>query len=155
MKYRMYSLVLRQLNPIQKGVQTTHAVVEYASAYSKTQEYQRWANFDKTLIILDGGTYQDMSDIIWTLSRNKCKYAYFEEEDLNGLVTSIVFIADERVWDKKTYPDFDQEAQIPSTHIDENGYVVTENPLSVWTRNIGGETNALLREIISHKKLAN
>ena len=28
---RMYSLVLRQLNAIQKGVQTTHGVVEYAN----------------------------------------------------------------------------------------------------------------------------
>ena len=31
---RMYSMVLRQLNPIQKGVQTTHAVVEYANKYN-------------------------------------------------------------------------------------------------------------------------
>ena len=63
MKYRMYSLVLRQLNPIQKGVQTTHAAIEYANTYFKTAEYQSWSNFDKTLIMLDGGTYQEMMKI--------------------------------------------------------------------------------------------
>ena len=31
---RMYSLVLRQLNPIQKGVQTTHSVVEYGNKHA-------------------------------------------------------------------------------------------------------------------------
>ena len=30
-KYRMYSLVLRQLSPIQKGVQSAHSIVEYAN----------------------------------------------------------------------------------------------------------------------------
>ena len=52
---RMYSLVLRQLNPIQKGVQTTHSVVEYANKYGFDKEYRQWAETDKTLIILDGG----------------------------------------------------------------------------------------------------
>ena len=60
---RMYSLVLRQLNPIQKGVQTTHAVVEYANKYASDEEYRQWAETDKTLIMLDGGTYQEMMRI--------------------------------------------------------------------------------------------
>ena len=54
---RMYSLVLRQLNPIQKGVQTTHGVVEYANKYASDKEYRQWAETDKTMIMLDGGSY--------------------------------------------------------------------------------------------------
>ena len=48
---RMYSFVLRQLNPIQKGVQMTHAVVEYANKYSSDEDYRQWVETDKTQII--------------------------------------------------------------------------------------------------------
>ena len=69
MKYRMYSFVLRQLNPIQKGVQTTHAVVEYMKKhqYGINDDLKQWVDEDKTLIMLDGGTYQDMCEILGIL----------------------------------------------------------------------------------------
>lgn len=155
MKYRMYSLVLRQLNPIQKGVQTTHAAIEYANTYFKTAEYQSWSNFDKTLIMLDGGTYQEMMKILETLETSRCKYQFFEEEDLNNMVTSLIFIADERVWDKATYPDFDPDYAEPYLEVDDKGNVIMLNPYDKWLEKIGGKQNEILREIISNKRLAN
>lgn len=166
MKYRMYSFVLRQLSPMQKGVQTTHAVVEYETFYGKTKEYQTWANVDKTLIILDGGIYSEMIDILETLGNMNMKFGYFTEEDLNDLVTSITVIADERVWDRKEYPDFEswistQEKYLETTCI---GYNTSRYPTHdeekrkeayvEWIKFIGGENNLKLREIIFSKRLA-
>lgn len=166
MKYRMYSFVLRQLSPMQKGVQTTHAVVEYETFYGKTEEYQTWANVDKTLIILDGGTYPEMMELLETLGNENIKHGYFTEEDLNNLVTSITVIADERVWDRETYPTFEswistQEKYLETTYC---GYSSTRHPTydeekrneayKEWLELLGGETNIKLRELISSKRLA-
>lgn len=152
MKYRMYSFVLRQLNPIQKGVQTAHAVIEYSTAYHKTKEYQKWCNIDKTLIILDGGTYPEMMELLETLENYGIKHEYFEEEDLNNLVTAITVIADERVWDCKKYLDYDliSKTQITISSNEDDCMTYDE-----WVKFIGGESNVKLRELIFSKRLAN
>ena len=62
MEYRMYCLVLRQLNGINKGIQAAHACLEYANGFHNEADYQKYVNDDKTLILLDGGTYQDLVD---------------------------------------------------------------------------------------------
>lgn len=98
-EYRMYSLVLRQLTPIQKGVQTTHGVVEYANKYFNTPEYKQWSEHDKTLIMLDGGTAPRLSEIIEILKDFDIKFSIFQEPDLNNLITSICFLANNDVWD--------------------------------------------------------
>lgn len=99
LKYKMYSLVIRQLNPIQKGIQTTHAVVEYAKLYSDNECYKFWSNEDKTLVMLDVNGTLEMKEIIQKLVSLGIKFACFCEPDLDGLITSICFLADERVWD--------------------------------------------------------
>lgn len=166
MKYRMYSFVLRQLSPIQKGVQTTHAVVEYETFYGKTEEYQTWANVDKTLIVLDGGTYPEMMEILETLQTEGIKHSYFEEEDLNNLVTSITVIADNRVWDRVNYPDFDfwinkQEKYLVQVCMgyQTSSYVTDdkekrEEAYKEWLELLGGEKNLKLRELIFSKRLS-
>lgn len=166
MKYRMYSFVLRQLNPMQKGVQTTHAVVEYETFYGKTKEYQTWANVDKTLIVLDGGTYPEMMELLETLGNENIKHGYFTEEDLNNLVTSITVIADERVWDIETYPTFESWILTQEKYLETicYGYNTTRHPTydeekrkeayAEWIEKMGGETNIKLRELISSKRLA-
>lgn len=114
-EYRMYSLVLRQLTPIQKGVQTTHGVVEYANNYSCTPEYRQWAEHDKTLIMLDGGTAPRLNNIIEILKDYNIRFSTFQEPDLNNLTTSICFLADEEVWSEvydsvyETEHDYDDE----------------------------------------------
>ena len=107
-EYRMYSLVLRQLTPIQKGVQTTHAVVEYTNKYFNTPEYKQWSEHDKTLIMLDGGTAPKLNDIIEILKDYDIKFATFQEPDLNDLTTAICFLANEEVW-KEIYDEYYNE----------------------------------------------
>ena len=70
LKYRMYGLVNYQLSGIQKGIQFGHAVVEYGLKYFNTDEYKRWANFDKTFIILNGGTTNENPDKLGTLQQH-------------------------------------------------------------------------------------
>ena len=153
---RMYSLVLRQLNPIQKGVQTTHGVVEYANKYASDEEYKQWAETDKTLIVLDGGTYQEMVRIYDTLKELEMKFADFQEPDLNYLTTSITFLADERVWNREQYPSWESLPQCPCS-IDGNMQAPDPNDYMTydeWVDMMGGAANVELRKLIFSKKLS-
>jgi hypothetical protein len=105
-KYRMYSLVLRQLNPIQKGVQSAHSIVEYSKKFYKSTEYIQWVNVDKTIIILDGGTYNESKECRDTLIELEVPYAAFYEEDLGNIMTSISFLVEDKIWDSKSYPAY-------------------------------------------------
>ena len=153
---RMYSLVLRQLNPIQKGVQTTHGVVEYANKDASDEEYRQWAETDKTLIMLDGGTYQEMVRIYDTLKELGMKFADFQEPDLNYLTTSITFLADERVWNREQYPSWETLPQCPCTIISNMPTPDPKDYMSYneWVDMMGGAANVELRELIFSKKLS-
>lgn len=101
--YKMYSIVLRQLDGINNGVQTAHGVCEYVRKHWKDKDLQQWLNEDKTLVVLNGGTVNDMNEIKAKFDQEGIKYETFEEEDLANLTTSICLLADERVWDRKEY----------------------------------------------------
>ena len=153
---RMYSLVLRQLSPIQKGVQTTHSVVEYANNYGCDKEYRQWAETDKTLIILDGGTFQEMESICESLKEWDVKFSKFQEPDLNYLTTAITFLIDERVWNRVLYPSWENLPQYPLV-IDSN--MPTPDPkdymsYNEWVDMMGGDVNVGLRKLIFSKKLS-
>lgn len=153
---RMYSMVLRQLNPIQKGVQTTHGVVEYANKYASDEEYKQWAETDKTLIVLDGGTYQEMVRVYDSLKELGIKIGEFQEPDLNYLTTSITFLADERVWNREQYPSWESLPQCPCA-IDGNMQAPDPNDYMTyneWVEMMGGVANVELRELIFSKKLS-
>lgn len=143
-KYRMYSLVLRQLSPIQKGVQSSHSIVEYIQKFHKSTEYIQWVNVDKTIIMLDGGTYQEMKECRDTLSDLGVPYAAFYEQDLGNLITSISFLVEDKVWDSKTYPAYEEELEENSSE--------SENP--VWLIMMGGKRNLEFRKFLSSKRLS-
>lgn len=157
LRQRMYSIVLYNLSPIQQGIQTTHAIVEYAQTYFLSPEYQRWANFDKTLIILNGGSSIKMKVHMEYLQMNEIvKFVAFKEPDLYDGVTAFSFLADERVWDREKYPD-----RLPPLEPVDRGNGVTMIPaihrmfdLEAFKEKIGGEKNFLLKEFLSQFKLA-
>ena len=112
LKYRMYGLVPYNISPIQQGIQFGHAVVEYGLEYGESEAYQDWAYHDKTFIILNGGTTNKNENNLGTMNVNATKlyamgidYATFYEPDLGDQLTAVVFLVDERVWDKENYPD--------------------------------------------------
>jgi hypothetical protein len=126
---RMYGLVPYNISPIQQGIQFGHAVVEYG-LQNFTEEYTEWAKIWKTFIILNGGTTNDrVNDSMYVGSLNQhmetllkagVTISVFREPDLGDQLTAVVFIVDERVFNKKMYPDYE--------------YVVRE-----WTAAGGGD----------------
>ena len=157
---RMYSMVLRQLTPMQKGIQALHSVVDYGEMMKQDnvseltkKAYEAWANRDKTMIVLDVGTSMDLVDVIFKLKELGVPHTVFHEPDLYGCITSVCFVADERVWDVKKYPTYEQYL---------NDFMLnSENrPFSkeLWKEttfgNIDPEPYFALRDLIFSKKLS-
>lgn len=109
----MYGLVPYNISPIQQAIQYGHAVVEYGLQFSNLEEYERWAKQDKTFIILNGGTTNMSAEKPGTLNQHALtlkdhgiNVAKFHEPDLGDQLTAVVFLVDERIWDKEKWPDF-------------------------------------------------
>jgi hypothetical protein len=113
-RYRMYGMVPYNISPIQQGIQFGHAVVEYGLTYGNTPEYQRWSRNDKTFIILNGRTTNNnphalgsLNQILNQLVVAGVRHETFHEPDLGDQLTAVVFLVDDRVWDRVTWPDYD------------------------------------------------
>ncbi len=163
MKYaqRMYGLVPYNISPIQQGIQFGHAVVEYGLMMNRSRadegydgiDYQLWAENDKTFIILNGGTTNKSTNQegpIGTLNQAADKLmqigiptARFYEPDLGDQLTAVVFLVDERVYDKEKYEDYCPYRE----EISEPGY---------YKKLFGYEWPGILelREFLSQYKLA-
>lgn len=158
-EYRMYSIVMYNLSSMQKGVQTAHACMDYMSKFSDDKDVKQYVNEDKTLIILDGGTSQDIFDIQKLLKENSIKHSYFIEPDLNNAMSAVCFLADDRVWDKKTFLPYNEWRVINNYPIE---MLMTfppqekENPeaYAKWVEYMGGNQNVFLRELVQYKPLA-
>ncbi len=160
LELRMYGLVPYNMSPIQQGIQFGHAVVDYGQTVKGLvpfeKEYNEWANNWKTFIILNGGTTNTNPDRLGTLNQHvetlknagiMCQTFY--EPDLGDQLTAVVFIVDERVFNKEKYPDFDSESMFHTDNISEF-YINYEK----WLEIIGGEKNAFLREFLKQFRLA-
>jgi hypothetical protein len=124
--YRMYGLVPYNISPIQQGIQFGHAVVEYGLEFGNSSEYQKWAKEDKTFIILNGGTtntrYDENDNHIGSLNNHRqllsdegVQFRSFFEPDLGDQLTAVVFLVDDRVFDKKIWPDYNGAFYVDGT----------------------------------------
>jgi hypothetical protein len=183
----MYGLVPYNISSIQSAIQYGHAVQEYNNLMIDGESNMRSVNFDvellkenitafnkwrkkdKTFIILNGGTTNESTDDKWygsmqkyrdTLYENGVIFAEFYEPDLNNTLTAIVFLVDERVFDRLTYPNFEREtlpysktkpSEKKLKELDERN---SANYLK-WVEKIGGHKNAFLREFLINFRLAN
>lgn len=163
MKYRMYHLVMYNISPIQQGIQSYHAGMEYARKYWDDEEFQQWLKNDKTVILLNGGTsqyiYNDperlgtMQKYYKELIDGNIKCAYFNEPDLNYSMSAIAFLVPEQVWDKEKYPDFNENFGIEN-YDNPHSVVVDDDEYNDWINSVGGEKNVWLRQFLSQFKLA-
>lgn len=151
-EYRMYGFVPYQLSGIQAGIQFGHAVVEYGNRFNQTPEYQKWSTQDKTFIVLDGGTTNNSPINFGTLNKLKnelfdlgLRNAEFKEPDLGDQLTAIVFLLDERVWDKEKYP-YDSS---------ENCTVVYDQLKNISDSILEAENIINIRNLIGKYKLKN
>jgi len=155
LEYRMYCLTLRQLSPINKGVQNCHSCLEYANKYHGELDYRKYIEKDKTLIMVDGGTNPDMIEIQRQLETADIKHSFFNEPDLNNCLTAITVIVDERVWDRKYFHSFQEYYDYFMEFYDTDLQIGTGSPTyEEWLEHIGGEKNAKLIEILSGKRLS-
>lgn len=170
LEYRMYGLVPYNISPIQQGIQYGHAVVDYGQAVKgippHEKLYNKWANEDKTFIILNGGTTNTNPERLGTLNQHLltlreagilCQEFY--EPDLGDQLTAVVFLIDERVFNKTLYPDFEPEILPFSTKKPSEKQLSqleskNEANYQLWVEKIGGEKNAFLREFLKPFKLA-
>lgn len=176
LELRMYGLVPYNISPIQQAIQFGHGVVEYGQRY-RSEEYDNWANNYKTFIILDGGTTNwrisdedgkmigTLNQHLETLIKNDIKYSAFSEPDLGDQLTAIVFIVDERVFNRKDYPDFEdwvstnidyKEVEDISTYHDVI-HDMKESKSAIylsWVDFVGGEKNVFLRDFLKGFKKA-
>lgn len=192
LELRMYGLTPYNISPIQQGIQFGHAVVEYGQKMkylgeqnqSLNTQYNDWADNWKTFIILNGGTsnhsvnrYSDTEDFFGTmegnlksLEDNGVEVGTFYEPDLNDMLSGIVFIVDERVFNKKDYPDFSDwlmsnYGDLIRTELGSTVHTISENiknstnkqdqkVYKEWVKLIGGEKNLFLRDFLKNFRLA-
>lgn len=170
LEYRMYGLVPYNLSPIQQGIQFGHAVVEYArlsTRFGGINIYNKWADNDKTFIILNGGTTNNNEGRLGSLNQDEIKIkvnmiasASFFEPDLGDQLTAIVFLVDERVYNRELYPDFVGTPypwpanKKPSEKEFSKWETENNKNYEKWVERIGGEKNAFLREFLRNKRLA-
>jgi hypothetical protein len=171
LELRMYGLVPYNISEIQKGIQFNHANDDYAIKWEGDTDYKRFKEEWKTNIILNGGTsneghlvQQGFTEVLYKgtmqqhlddLTYNKVRVGTFYEPDLNSMLSAIVFLVDERVFNKELYPDFVS----PKLEGDEPKDLVkwgkdNETQYNNWVDKIGGLKNAFLRDFLSNKKLA-
>ena len=131
LEHRFYGLVNYQLTGIQQGIQFGHAKDEYLIEildlliggkefqYRSLEEsrnianvFLKWLKEDKTYIILNGGTTNTNPERLGTLNKHALALkelgvmtASFYEPDLGDQLTAVVFIIDERVFNREKYPD--------------------------------------------------
>lgn len=146
---KMYSLVLYQLKPIHQGIQSQHAITEYAEKYFSDPQYRRWATKDKTTIILNAGGSNELADAIFKLHQNEISYTPFYEPDLFDCPTAVCFLVDERVWNKEKYPEPE-----PTMNDMLTIFLPQLAKPSDWVEKIGGKKNLFLRLFLANYKRA-
>jgi len=176
LELRMYGLVPYNLSPIQQGIQFNHANDVYSLEWGTNNEKYDWFRTEwMTNILLNGGTSNEghevrhgfktelyvgtMQQHLADLTLNGIKVSRFYAPDLNSMLTAIVFLVDERVFNKNLYPDFS-----PMPALDYVGDVsddqiaswvrVNDEQYNKWVEKVGGPKNVFLREFLKDKKLA-
>ena len=192
LELRMMGLVPYNISPIQQAIQFGHAVVEYGQKMkylgehnqSLNIQYNDWADNWKTFIILNGGTsnhsvnrYSDTEEFFGTMENNlkslednDVEVSTFYEPDLNDMLSGIVFIVDERIFNKKDYPDFsdwlmsskyselirtfDTDVNIIAEYIKNSTNKEDQKAYKEWVNLVGGDKNVFLRDFLKNFRLA-
>lgn len=154
-KRRMYFLTMYNISDIQKGIQCGHCVEQYARKYGNDIEYQNYVDFDKTWIILNGGTSNNSIENpgtlqihLETIKELGIKYATFNEPDLNDALTAICFLVEESTIAIPKLDDFIKSYDVSLDDVFAD-FFYAEKYYQTY-----GEKNLKLKEFISQFRLA-
>lgn len=107
---RCYTFTNSMLSPIQQGIQSGHAALEMVNKYCTgatsslySDKVNEWLNWHKTIICLNGGNYDGVSDWenFFEAPENPFPWAAFREDlaSLDGMITSVAILLPERIYD--------------------------------------------------------
>jgi len=110
--FRLYSFCNMYLSSIQQGIQTAHLVSNMFAKYKNMRgkpEHDmlfKWANDHKTIIVLNGGTKENIQNIfneLWLNADLNLPYDKFHEDEdsLGGIVTCCGIIVPEEMYETK------------------------------------------------------
>ena len=186
LELKMYFFVPYNISGRQMGIQAGHALGRYCLRFGRHDpNHIVWNFLEKweTFIVLNGGTTNDerdfemipmgsMNKIADQLQENDIEFSYMIEPDLNHALSAVCFICDERVFNRKDYPDFidyifdvKMYSEARKDAPEENYVMLKMQSLEKqqelfpeyykeWVRFVGGVKNVFLRELIKDKKLA-
>lgn len=183
LELRAYFFVPYNISDMQKGIQGIHTAFRYGRKFGEDETFKNFVDNCETVVMLNGGTTNDERDfegfVIGALNQigdqlvdNGIPFTYFIEPDLNHALTALCFIADERVFNRKDYPEFLDYIFDVKMYPDARGEMPEENYIMLkmqgierlqemfpeyykeWVRFVGGVKNVFLRELIKDKKLA-
>jgi|688.fasta_scaffold330350_3 hypothetical protein len=101
---RAYFLTNMYLSSIQHGIQSLHALQEINNKYGTTNELLvDWAENHKTAIVLNGGTSEQMANIVNLLNNetNEYPWAIFNEPSIDNALTSIGIIVPDTIYGRE------------------------------------------------------
>jgi hypothetical protein len=107
---RLYFFNNMYLSSIQNGIQAGHVAVELMKKYGRESKewgdrieaVHDWAENHKTFIVLNGGGTPTMHEIKAHLEspENPYPFAFFNEPDADGLLSSVCILLPERMYDE-------------------------------------------------------
>lgn len=104
---RAYFFGNMYLSSIQQGIQAGHVIGEMAVQYDKDGDFGTWAEFHKTMILLNGGYASNLESIAehFSSSDNPFEWGVFREseEALNSAITSVGIILPENIYSNASY----------------------------------------------------
>lgn len=86
----------RDLSPGYQAVQAAHSIPEFHREHP--QEYQKWYEESKTLVLLSVKDEDYLKYFIRQLHEKGVKYSIFLEPDIGNQVTSVAFVADDEAY---------------------------------------------------------
>jgi hypothetical protein len=109
---RLYSFCNQYLSSIQQGIQTAHLVSNLFNKYKNSRgmlEYDilfKWADTHKTIIVLNGGTTENIQSIfqdLWLYQDVNLPFDKFHEDDnsLGGIITCCGIVVPEEMYEAK------------------------------------------------------
>lgn len=106
----LYSVTNRYLSPIQKGIQTAHAVVNMLTYQTEDPQTVEWAKENGTIRVLETRSSAMMGHIMDLLVQTSKHFGCFREPEISNTVTAICFVVDE--CDFERYKDFSNRMPI-------------------------------------------
>jgi len=110
---RAYFLTNMYLSSIQNGIQALHCLQEINNNYTNNHMLHDWAVNHKTTFVLNGGTSQQMTNILKLFDHgsNPYPWSYFREESLEDTLTCVGIIVPVSIYGtrRSDYGSFDHE----------------------------------------------